>query len=125
MSDLMAWCDIETTGLKMTDVTLEIGLAITTTDLDVVKATSWIVAPPNHAVGRMMVETMMPPVVIEMHTKSGLLQAIRDGDGMRRILKPKTAGVPTHRDASLSASGPGKRPAWSISLGNNYDLGGK
>lgn len=66
-TDLMAWVDIETTGLKIkTDVVLEIGLVISNTDLDVLTGESWLVA---HAYD---VRANVDPVVEEMHTKSGL-----------------------------------------------------
>lgn len=66
---MLAWVDIETTGLDLNDdELLEVGLAATTNNLTLLRKMSWVVHCPR-------IEQGMPldDVVREMHTKNGLL----------------------------------------------------
>lgn len=68
----LVWCDVETTGLD-TDVVkiLELGIVITTPDLEVLFARSWLTdCEKGHKPA---------PFVIDMHTKSGLWDARAEG----------------------------------------------
>lgn len=76
MNGKMAWLDIETTGLEPDqDLILEIGIAITTSDLVILDEWSTVVAQPSS------VKELMNDFVKEMHTKSGLLAEIEQGKG--------------------------------------------
>lgn len=69
----IAWTDIETTGLDIDDGDmLEVGIVLTDLDLKTLAKKTWLVRPPALDL------LTMPPVVREMHNKSGLLVAIFD-----------------------------------------------
>lgn len=67
------WMDLEMTGLDHTrDVIVEIATLVTDDDLEIVaEGPDLVVHQPDEALAA------MDPVVVEMHTKSGLLPAIR------------------------------------------------
>jgi oligoribonuclease len=61
------WTDLETTGSTLDDnQIIEVGAAITDTDLNVLSGRSYVLP--------IMMKVDMKPVVIEMHTKNGLLK---------------------------------------------------
>lgn len=67
----IAWIDLETTGSnEATENIIEVGLMITdaTPELGIIEQRSWVVTPNEQ--GKLL---KMDPVVIDMHTKSGLL----------------------------------------------------
>lgn len=69
---MMPWVDIETTGLDADwDDMLEIGLAITTDDLVLVFKTSFVI--------KQLSPRVMPELVLNMHTKNGLLADVPFG----------------------------------------------
>jgi len=70
---MLAWLDLEMTGLDVgTDLVVEIATLITDDDLNVVaEGPDLVIHAPEEALAAMQ------PVVVEMHTRSGLLDAIR------------------------------------------------
>lgn len=71
--DVLAWMDLEMTGLDATrDVIVEIATLITDDDLEIVAEGPDLVV---HATEEQLAG--MDPVVVEMHTSSGLLDQIR------------------------------------------------
>jgi oligoribonuclease len=68
---LLAWVDVETTGLSDTAQTghlLEVALAVTRgPELELVDVNSWVLQIPDEAL------ECMDPFVLDMHTKNGLL----------------------------------------------------
>ncbi len=80
---MIAWVDIETTGLdEETGQILEIAVAVTDDDLvEVLEGPSLVieVARPDYGALTRRVAAM-DPVVVEMHEKSGLLEALRHPD---------------------------------------------
>ncbi len=69
----LAWIDVETTGLSpVNDIILEVGCIITDINLNEVSADSWLVG-----VERKWALQRADPAVVEMHTKSGLLEALQ------------------------------------------------
>ncbi|MCH7788341.1 MAG: oligoribonuclease [Acidobacteria bacterium] len=73
---MLAWMDLEMTGLDPDrDVIVEIATLVTDDDLTVVaEGPDLVVHQPESALGD------MDPVVVEMHTSSGLLDAIRTSE---------------------------------------------
>jgi oligoribonuclease len=73
---VLVWMDLEMTGLDhTTDVIVEIATVVTDDQLDIVAAgPDLVIHQPDEAL------TAMDPVVRDMHTKSGLLEAIRASD---------------------------------------------
>jgi oligoribonuclease len=70
---VLAWIDLEMTGLDpQTNVIVEIAALITDDDLNIVAELPGIVI---HATDEQL--AIMDPVVVEMHTKSGLLDEIK------------------------------------------------
>lgn len=75
MNDRFFFLDIETTGLTLgQDTVLEIGIAVTDPELNVIATQGWLTYGyggddwwPSH----------LDPVVQEMHTKNGLFEALR------------------------------------------------
>lgn len=69
--------DLETTGLDaQKDNILELGIIVTDLRLDKLSGRSWYCDPPSNY------KEKMDPVVVEMHTKNGLIQAIDEGRGI-------------------------------------------
>jgi oligoribonuclease len=70
---MLVWMDLEMTGLDpTTDVIVEIATIITDDDLEIVaEGPDLVVHQPDAAL------TGMVPVVVDMHTSSGLLEAIK------------------------------------------------
>ena len=70
---MLVWMDLEMTGLDPAkNVIVEIATLITDDDLNVVaEGPDLVVHQPEEALA------LMEPIVVEMHTKSGLLEAIR------------------------------------------------
>jgi len=70
---MLVWMDLEMTGLDATsDVIVEIATLVTDDDLEIVaEGPDLVVHQDEDALSR------MDPVVVEMHTRSGLLEAIR------------------------------------------------
>lgn len=74
---VLLWCDLETSGLDPRQgVILEIGLALSDDDLNIVSEDSWVVQPPSMAVFDRAV-----PEVIQMHMDNGLLPELMAGNG--------------------------------------------
>jgi len=74
MSENMAWLDIETTGLEPErDEILEVGIVITTPDLEIVAEISQVVGYPSFVIRDALGDNEF---VKEMHTKSGLLAEV-------------------------------------------------
>jgi oligoribonuclease len=68
----IAWVDVETTDLNpRTAELLAVGCIITDGHLHEIAHAEWIIYVPETAL------TRLPPVVLEMHTKSGLLERVR------------------------------------------------
>jgi oligoribonuclease len=70
---MLVWMDLEMTGLDpTTDVIVEIATLITDDELEIVaEGPDLVIHHPDDVLGR------MDPFVVDMHTKSGLLQAIK------------------------------------------------
>ncbi|MFC8272381.1 oligoribonuclease [Streptomyces sp. NPDC057271] len=75
MNDRMVWIDCEMTGLSLTDDALiEVAALVTDSELNVLgDGVDIVIRPPEAAL-----ETM-PEIVRQMHTSSGLLDALADG----------------------------------------------
>jgi oligoribonuclease len=73
---VLVWMDLEMTGLDHTrDVIVEIATIVTDDQLDIVaEGPDLVIHQPDEALAA------MDPVVQEMHTKSGLIEAIRASD---------------------------------------------
>lgn len=74
-SDRLVWIDCEMTGLDLTrDALIEVAVLVTDAELNVLgDGVDLVIRPPDGA------EEKMPDVVREMHTASGLLDALRGG----------------------------------------------
>jgi oligoribonuclease len=82
----MLWLDLETTGTnERVDEIVEVGIALTDRDLNIIDERSWVVPLTDPAA-----LFMMDDVVIDMHQKSGLLGDILKANRMGR---PGIAGV--------------------------------
>ncbi|MEK7426721.1 MAG: oligoribonuclease [Actinomycetota bacterium] len=70
---MLVWMDLEMTGLDPAkNVIVEIATLITTDDLEIVaEGPDLVVHQPEEALA------LMEPIVVDMHTKSGLLDSIR------------------------------------------------
>ncbi|WP_435969926.1 oligoribonuclease [Streptomyces sp. Qhu_M48] len=75
MNDRMVWIDCEMTGLSLTDDALiEVAALVTDSELNVLgDGVDIVIRPPDSSL-----ETM-PEIVRQMHTSSGLLDALADG----------------------------------------------
>ncbi len=74
----LLWLDLETTGLSTLDgkdEIIEIGCILTTQYLDVIGEFTSVVKPSSHAFDRLVANQF----VWDMHTKSGLLDNLKDG----------------------------------------------
>jgi oligoribonuclease len=70
---VLVWMDLEMTGLDPeTDVIVEIGTLITDDNLSIIaEGPDLVIHQPDSVLA------VMQPIVVEMHTKSGLLEAIK------------------------------------------------
>jgi oligoribonuclease len=70
---VLVWMDLEMTGLDpATDVIVEVATVVTDDELAIIaEGPDLVIHQPDEALER------MDPIVVEMHTKSGLLEAIR------------------------------------------------
>ena len=64
MNQKLLWCDLETTGLSLQDQCLEVGLVVTAPNLDVLDVACY----------QLYFTGLLDPLVLEMHTKNGLLK---------------------------------------------------
>ena len=73
IADVLVWMDLEMTGLDHTsDVIVEIATLVTDDELEIVaEGPDLVIHQPDDVLAR------MDPIVVEMHTKSGLLDQIR------------------------------------------------
>lgn len=100
--DPLVWIDCEMTGLSLTaDVLVEIACVITDSELTVLDdGIDLVMAAPAEALAQ------MDPVVVDMHTKSGLLEAIRSAtctvpEAEKQVLSYIRGHVPDRRKAPL------------------------
>lgn len=75
MNDLLVWADCEMTGLDMRkDALIEIAVLVTDSELNILdEGVDVVIKPPEEAVAQ------MSKVVRDMHTTSGLLEALPGG----------------------------------------------
>lgn len=105
--DLIVWVDCEMTGLDLvTDALIEIAVVVTDSELRPVdEGMDVLIAPPPVALER------MSDVVREMHTTSGLLDALAGGltmeDAGREVLDYVRRLVPEPRRAPLAGNSVG------------------
>lgn len=77
---MLTFIDLETTGLdELKDSILEVAVVVATDDLETVTAFCSVVVEPLFGT-----LSQMDPVVVEMHTKNGLLAECMGPDAMRR-----------------------------------------
>lgn len=70
--EYLLWMDLETTGSKEEiEEILEVGAVVTNANLDIIAADQWVVYPKNE-----MRLLRMDPVVVDMHSDSGLLRTL-------------------------------------------------
>jgi len=93
-SDNLVWIDLEMTGLDPAEhVILQAALVITTAELETIDELAVDIAQPEEALGR------MTEVVREMHTRTGLLERVREsridvGEAERLMLERISATCP-------------------------------
>lgn len=99
---MLVWMDLEMTGLDpATDVIVEIATLVTDDELEIVaEGPDLVVAAPDVALGA------MDQVVVDMHTRSGLLEAIKAStlsleDAGRQTLEFIKEHVPEARTVPL------------------------
>ncbi|REE95818.1 oligoribonuclease [Thermomonospora umbrina] len=75
MNDLLVWADLEMTGLDLrADAMIEIAVLVTDSELNILdRGVDVVIKPPEEAVAQ------MTKVVRDMHTASGLLEALPGG----------------------------------------------
>ncbi len=104
MNDRMVWIDCEMTGLALgTDALVEVAALVTDAELNVLgDGVQAVVRPPAQALA------MMPEVVREMHTSSGLLAELASGttlvEAEQRVLAYVRQHVPEPRKAPLAGN---------------------
>lgn len=107
LKDPIVWIDCEMTGLDITDDALiEIAVIITDSELKPVDdGIDLIIAPPPEAIEQ------MGDVVRQMHTESGLLEALGDGlsipEATAQVLQYVRAAVPDAGKAPLAGNSVG------------------
>jgi oligoribonuclease len=100
----MVWIDCEMTGLDLSsDALVEIAVVVTDSELNVLgDGVDIVIRPPDGAVEG------MDPVVVEMHTTSGLLTELASGttlaDAQERVMAYVREHVPEARKAPLAGS---------------------
>lgn len=103
-ADRLVWIDLEMTGLDpASDEIVEVACIVTEADLtEIDGGISLVVKPSDRSM------TSMDPVVVDMHTKSGLLEEIPSGitldDAQRQVLDYVRGHVPEPRRAPLAGS---------------------
>ncbi|WP_104435495.1 oligoribonuclease [Kineococcus xinjiangensis] len=104
MQDRIVWIDCEMTGLSLErDALIEVAALVTDADLNVLgTGVDVVVRPPEGAV------EAMDPVVVAMHTASGLLAELPEGRTMEEaeqaVLDYVRQWVPEPRKAPLAGS---------------------
>ncbi|MEZ0491301.1 oligoribonuclease [Kineococcus sp. TBRC 1896] len=104
VSDRIVWIDCEMTGLSLTDDALvEVAVLVTDADLNVLgDGVDVVVKPPAESLEH------MDPVVVDMHTTSGLLTEIPSGrtlaEAEQTVLDYVRQWVPEPRKAPLAGS---------------------
>jgi oligoribonuclease len=104
VTDTVVWIDCEMTGLDLTrDALVEVAALVTDFDLNVLgEGVDLVIRPPAEAL-----ETM-PDVVREMHTASGLLEALDAGvtlsEAEQEVLAYVRQHVPEARKAPLAGN---------------------
>jgi oligoribonuclease len=100
--DVLVWIDCEMTGLSLTaDVLVEIACVVTDSDLNVLDdGIDLVMGAPEAALAQ------MDPFVVDMHTKSGLLQEIKSAtltvpEAEEQVLAYLRTHVPERRKAPL------------------------
>ena len=100
----LVWIDCEMTGLDLEhDALVEIAAVVTDSELTVLgEGVDIVIRPPDHSL------TAMDPVVVEMHTSSGLLDELAAGttleDAEAQVLAYVREHVPEPRKAPLAGS---------------------
>jgi oligoribonuclease len=103
-NDRIVWIDCEMTGLSLQDDALvEVAALVTDTELEVLgDGVDVVIKPPPGSVEQML------DVVRDMHTTSGLLDALADGvtleEAEERVLAYVVEHVPTARKAPLAGN---------------------
>jgi oligoribonuclease len=103
-NDRMVWIDCEMTGLELgRDALVEVAVLVTDSDLNILgEGVDVVIKPPQEALDG------MPDVVREMHTSSGLLDALDSGttllDAQEQVLAYVKEHVPTARKAPLAGN---------------------
>ena len=103
-NDRMVWIDCEMTGLDLgRDALVEVAVLVTDSDLNVLgDGVDVVIKPPQEALDG------MPDVVREMHTGSGLLEALDAGttlaDAQAQVLVYVKEHVPSARKAPLAGN---------------------
>ncbi len=107
---MLVWMDLEMTGLDHTrDVIVEIATLVTDDDLEIVEeGPDLVVTAPEEALAA------MDPVVVEMHTRSGLLDAIRAS-----TISLEEAGAATLEFIKRHVPEPGTVPLCGNSIGTD------
>jgi oligoribonuclease len=107
---MLVWMDLEMTGLDHTsDVIVEIATLITDDDLSIVaEGPDLVVHQPDDVLAG------MDPVVVEMHTRSGLLTAIRES-----TVSLEAAGAATLEFIKLHVPEPRSVPLCGNSIGTD------
>lgn len=103
--DRLVWIDCEMTGLDLAkDQLVEIAVIVTEPDLTELDAGINVIIRPDD----LSVLEGMDPVVLDMHTSSGLLELIPDGvplaDAEQQVLAYVRQHVPDARKAPLAGS---------------------
>ena len=107
---MLVWMDLEMTGLDHTrDIIVEIATIVTDDDLRVIAEGPDLVI---HASDELL--AAMDPVVVEMHTKSGLLAAIRAS-----TVTLEQAGAATLEFIKSHVTDPGTVPLCGNSIGTD------
>jgi len=100
----MVWIDCEMTGLDLVrDALVEIAVVVTDSDLNVLgDGVDIVIKPPADSL------VDMQPIVVDMHTSSGLLGELDSGttleDAQARVMAYVTEHVPEARRAPLAGS---------------------
>jgi oligoribonuclease (3'-5' exoribonuclease) len=105
VTSMLVWMDLEMTGLDHTsDVIVEIATIITDDELQIVaEGPDLVIHQPDEVLAR------MEPFVVEMHTKSGLLEQIKSSqislaDAGEATLAFIREHVPSHRPFRCAAT---------------------
>ncbi len=107
MTDRIVWIDCEMTGLSLErDALLEVAALVTDYDLNQLgDGVDVVIAPPQQALDQMI------DLVRQMHTTSGLLEALADGvtleEAGARVLEYVTEWVPEASRAPLAGNSVG------------------